>query len=85
MANFAWWNEDHNYYIDLRARSRPPGRSPWAEASAPTATTTPLFLFLPELRQVCDGDRQWTDLQSIVTARHEYYDHYQDKRRRSRR
>ena len=37
------------------------------------------FLFLPELPGGL-GRRQWKDVQSIVTARHEYYDHYQDQR-----
>jgi pyruvate,water dikinase len=80
-ANFAWWNEDHNYYIDLRA-SIPVRRGALAlgEAVGADQYDDATFLFMPELRQVCRGERQWKDLQSIVTARHEYYDHYQDQR-----
>ncbi|HEY5424266.1 MAG TPA: PEP-utilizing enzyme, partial [Ilumatobacteraceae bacterium] len=81
VANFAWWNEDHNYYIDLRA-SIPVRRGALAAAEAAGADkyddTT--FLFYPELMEVCRGDVAWKDKQSIATARHEYYDHYQDLR-----
>ena len=81
MANFAWWNEDHNYYIDLRA-SIPVRRGALAMSAAVDADRydDATFLFYPEFFQVASGDRQWKDVQSIVTARHEYYDHYQDQR-----
>ncbi len=39
-----------------------------------------LFLFFPEFVDVCGGRKQWKDLQSIATARHEYYDHYNEIR-----
>jgi phosphohistidine swiveling domain-containing protein len=80
-ANFAWWNEDHNYYIDLRA-SIPVRRGALALGAAVDADRYDdgTFLFLPELRRVCSGQTAWKDLQSIVTARHEYYDHYQGLR-----
>ena len=81
VANFAWWNEDHNYYIDLRS-SIPMRRGALAAAEAVGADryddTT--FLFFPELQEVCHGEVLWKDKQSIATARHEYYDHYQDLR-----
>ncbi|HWM22453.1 MAG TPA: PEP-utilizing enzyme [Ilumatobacteraceae bacterium] len=81
VANFAWWNEDHNYYVDLRA-SIPMRRGALAVAAAVGADTydDSLFLFFPELEEVCAGTKQWKDLQSIATARHEYYDHYQELR-----
>ena len=81
VANFAWWNEEHNYYIDLRA-SIPMRRGALAVAAAVGADTydDSLFLFFPELEEVCAGSKQWKDLQSIATARHEYYDHYQELR-----
>ena len=81
VANFAWWNEEHNYYIDLRA-SIPMRRGALAVAAAVGADTydDSLFLFFPELEEVCAGTKQWKDLQSIATARHEYYDHYQELR-----
>jgi pyruvate,water dikinase len=81
VANFAWWNEDHNYYIDLRS-SIPLRRGALAAAEAVGADkyddTT--FLFFPELQEVCNGEVEWKKKQSIATARHEYYDHYQDLR-----
>lgn len=81
VANFAWWNEDHNYYIDLRS-SIPLRRGALAAAEAVGADkyddTT--FLFFPELHEVCNGEVAWKNKQSIATARHEYYDHYQELR-----
>ena len=81
VANFAWWNEDHNYYIDLRS-SIPMRRGALAAAEAIGADTydDTTFLFFPELMEVCRGDVLWKDKQSIATARHEYYDHYQGLR-----
>jgi pyruvate,water dikinase len=81
VANFAWWNEDHNYYIDLRA-SIPLRRAALALGEACGADTYDdgLFLFYPEAIDVCQGRRAWKDLQSLATARHEYYDHYNDIR-----
>ena len=81
VANFAWWNEDHNYYIDLRA-SIPMRRGALAlgEAVGVNVYDDALFLFFPEIEDVCHGRSRWRDLQSIATARHEYYDHYQELR-----
>jgi phosphohistidine swiveling domain-containing protein len=81
VANFAWWNEDHNFYIDLRS-SIPMRRGALAAAEALGADTydDTTFLFFSELQQVCGGEVAWKDKQSIATARHEYYDHYQDLR-----
>jgi pyruvate,water dikinase len=81
VANFAWWNEDHNYYIDLRA-SIPIRRAALALGAACDADTYDdgLFLFYPEAMDVCAGRRSWKDLQSLATARHEYYDHYNEIR-----
>ncbi|MEY2521911.1 MAG: pyruvate, water dikinase, partial [Ilumatobacteraceae bacterium] len=81
VANFAWWNEDHNYYIDLRS-SIPVRLGALAAAEAVGADTydDTTFLFWPELQEVCRGDVAWKAKQSIATARHEYYDHYQDLR-----
>lgn len=81
VANFAWWNEDHNYYIDLRA-SVPLRRAALALGAASEANQYDdgLFLFYPEFLQVCSGDKTWGSLQSMATARHEYYDHYNEIR-----
>ncbi len=81
VANFSWWNEDHNYYIDLRA-SIPMRRGALALAESVGAERYDdgTFLFMPEFMQVCNGTKQWKDLSTLATARHEYYDHYQTLR-----
>ena len=81
VANFAWWNEDHNHYIDLRA-SIPLRRAGLALSAAVGADSydEALFLFYPEFIDVCAGRRSWKDVQSIAKARHEYYDHYNEIR-----
>jgi pyruvate, water dikinase len=77
VANFAWWNEDHNYCIDLRA-TIPLRRAALAIGAACGADVYDdgLFLFFPEAMDVCAGRQRWHALQSLVTARREYYDHY---------
>ena len=78
VANFAWWNEDHNHYIDLRA-SIPLRRGALAlgaAAGAETATTTRCSSSSRSSWTSAPAVTQWSDLQSIATARHEYYDHY---------
>ncbi len=81
VANFAWWNEDHNYYIDLRA-SIPLRRAALAlgEAVGADLADDGLFLFYPEFQKVASGHATWASLQSIATARHQYYDHYNEIR-----
>jgi phosphoenolpyruvate synthase/pyruvate phosphate dikinase len=81
VANFAWWNEDHNYYIDLRASipmrdgavaiSREIGADRVDEAT---------FMFFCELMDVCEGRTKYADLRSMVQERAAYYDGYQAKR-----
>ena len=57
-ANFAWWNEEHNYYIDLRA-SIPMRRASLAigEALSCERRDDTLFLFWPEIVSVADGEK----------------------------
>ncbi len=77
VANFAWWNEDHNYYIDLRA-TVPLRRAALAIGAACGADVYDdgLFLFFPEAMDVCAGRQRWDALQSLATARRDYYDNY---------
>jgi pyruvate,water dikinase len=77
VANFAWWNEDHNYCIDLRA-TIPLRRAALAIGAACGADVYDdgLFLFFPEAMDVCAGRRPWRALRSLITARRDYYDHY---------
>jgi phosphohistidine swiveling domain-containing protein len=80
-ANFPWWQDEHNYYIDLRAAL--PMR--WAAlqiaervgADRPDDT---LFLFWPELTAVADGRRRYGDYRSLVEVRRQYFDHWHDRR-----
>ena len=73
-ANFAWWNEDHNYYIDLRA-TIPLRRGALAlsEAVDADAYDDGLFLFYREILSLCAGNMSWSQYQSLATARQEYY------------
>ncbi|TNC25173.1 PEP-utilizing enzyme [Amycolatopsis alkalitolerans] len=80
-ANFPWWQDDHNYYIDLRVSL--PMR--WAcqqiaEAVGADASDDTIFLFWPELMQVADGERKYDEFRSLVTARRQYFDHWYQRR-----
>ncbi len=81
VANFAWWNEDHNYYIDLRA-SIPVrnGAIAIGRELGIDRTDGATFMFMNELMDVCDGRRPYSDLASMVDERAAYYDSYQTKR-----
>jgi len=81
MANFAWWNEDHNYYIDLRATiPLRTGALALSEKVGSDAYDDGLFVFYSEFQKVCSGDAQWSDYQKLATARQEYYKHFNDIR-----
>ena len=81
VANFAWWNEDHNYYIDLRA-SIPMRNGAVAISRAVGADRVDeaTFMFFCELMDVCQGRTKYDDLRSMVHERADYYDGYQSKR-----
>jgi phosphohistidine swiveling domain-containing protein len=80
-ANFAWWNDEHNYYIDLRA-TIPMRRGCLALADAVGADTydDTLFLFWPEMKEIVEGDKKFSDFKSIVHDRRQYYEHWLAKR-----
>ncbi|MFM9133945.1 MAG: PEP-utilizing protein mobile subunit, partial [bacterium] len=80
-ANFPWWQDDHNYYIDLKVSL--PMR--WAaraiaEKSGADDPDDGLFLFWPELTGVADGEKSMDSLKSIVKARHDYFDYWHERR-----
>jgi pyruvate,water dikinase len=81
VANFAWWNEEHNYYIDLRA-SIPirTGALAIGRELGVDRKDEATFMFFPELLDVCRGRVQYADIRSMVQERAAYYDSYQDKR-----
>jgi pyruvate,water dikinase len=81
-ANFPWWQDDHNYYIDLRISL--PMR--WAcqaiagriGADHPDDT---LYLFWPEIMDVSAGRRSYdAGLRSLVEQRKQYFDYWLERR-----
>jgi pyruvate,water dikinase len=81
VANFAWWNEEHNYYIDLRA-SIPmrTGALAIGRELGVDRVDEATFMFFDELQDVCEGKQNYGDLKSMVLERADYYDGYQSKR-----
>jgi pyruvate,water dikinase len=80
-ANFPWWQDDHNYYIDLRASL--PIR--WAALELANRIGADryddtMYLFWPELLELADRQRSYTDLRTLVEARRQYFDHWQTRR-----
>lgn len=79
-VNFPWWQDDHNFYIDLRVSL--PLR--WAaRAIAERVGGEPddgLFLFWPEITAVASGDKDYGSFRGIVEDRKQYFDHWHAKR-----
>jgi len=72
-ANFAWWNEDHNFYIDLRAHL-PMRRAGLAIAQALGGEDDDgLFLFRSEVRRLASRQQDWRSMGGLVTERREFY------------
>src|SRR5207244_2083964 len=80
-ANFAWWNDEHNHYIDLRA-TIPLRRACLAAASALGCDQRDdtLFLFWPELMTVLSGAQRYEKYKAVVEQRREYYEHWEAQR-----
>jgi phosphohistidine swiveling domain-containing protein len=80
-ANFAWWNDEHNYYIDLRA-TLPLRRACIALADAVDADRRDdtLYCFWPELMAVATGRRDWQSMRSLVRDRRDYYEYWEGQR-----
>ncbi|MEB3022110.1 PEP-utilizing enzyme [[Mycobacterium] crassicus] len=80
-ANFAWWNEEHDFYIDLRATL--PMRWGCLAAAEAIGTDEPddtLFLFWPELMSILDGAADFREFKSIIGDRRQYFDHWSERR-----
>lgn len=81
-ANFPWWQDDHNYYIDLRVSL--PLRWVALELARRLGTDRyddTMFLFWPELVELADGERNYSaGLRGIVEARRQYFDYWHDRR-----
>lgn len=76
-ANFPWWQDDHNYYIDLKVMI--PLRRVCQELAARVGADDKndlLYLFWPELRDVATGAAYSGELKSLVRDRRQYFDHW---------
>jgi len=71
-ANFTWWNEEHNFYIDLRCHI--PLRQAALAIGRRFASdpTDAFYLFPAEMRAVLRGERSWDDAAAIVPERRAY-------------
>jgi phosphohistidine swiveling domain-containing protein len=69
-ANFAWWNEEHNVVIDLRAHL-PVRRAALAVARATSAPAPDavLYLYADEVDDLLAGRRAWRDLETPASER----------------
>ena len=80
-ANFPWWQDDHNYYIDLKVMI--PLRKACQELSDRLGGEHKddlLYLFWPELMDVAAGRPYRGELSSLVHDRRQYFDHWGAKR-----
>lgn len=81
-ANFAWWNEEHNYLIDRRAAI--PVRRASLELGARLAAEGRIerpddmfFLFKPELFDVMEGGAaRWPNLAAMIPDRRAYFEEW---------
>lgn len=89
-ANFAWWNEEHNYLIDRRAaipvrRATLELGARLADAGRLTDPTDMFYLFKPELFDVMESwspggqDGRWADLAAMVPDRRAYFEHWRER------
>jgi phosphohistidine swiveling domain-containing protein len=80
-ANFPWWQDDHNYYIDLRVML--PLRRACQELAGRVGADDQndlLYLFWPELVDVASGGAYQGELKSLVADRRQYFDHWHARR-----
>jgi pyruvate,water dikinase len=80
-ANFPWWQDDHNFYIDLKVML--PLRKSCQELARRVGADhrdDMLYLFWPELLDVAAGKRYSGELKSLVAARRQYFDHWHARR-----
>jgi phosphohistidine swiveling domain-containing protein len=85
-ANFAWWNEEHNYLIDRRAAI--PVRRATLELGARLTDAGRIaqpedmfFLFKPELFDVIEsGDAaRWAELAAMIPDRRAYFEYWRER------
>jgi len=85
-ANFAWWNEEHNYLIDRRAaipvRRATLELGTWLASDGEISDPTDLFfLFKPELFDLMSGGgaTSWADLRAMIPDRRAYFEHWRER------
>jgi phosphohistidine swiveling domain-containing protein len=85
-ANFAWWNEEHNYLIDRRAAI--PVRRATLELGARLIDAGRIsrpddmfYLFKPELFEVMEsgGEGRWTELAAMIPDRRAYFEYWRER------
>jgi pyruvate, water dikinase len=80
-ANFPWWQDDHNFYIDLKVML--PLRRLCQELARRVGADRSddlVHLFWPELVDVASGHPYDSRLRSLVRDRRQYFDHWQAQR-----
>jgi len=80
-ANFPWWQDDHNFYIDLKV-SLPLRWAALAIAEKAGADNPEdgLYLFWPELTKVAEGNQDFGKLKGLIKDRRDYFDHWASRR-----
>jgi pyruvate,water dikinase len=76
-ANFAWWNDDHNWYVDMRCTI------PIRKAAQAIARAVDFadpedvnFLFYSELRTLATGKQSRKSFDSLIAERKAYFDEW---------
>lgn len=72
-ANFAWWNEEHDFYIDLRVHI-PLRRAALALGRVVGADSFDdcVYLFRSEFEDVVEGRRPYSDFRAAIPQRREH-------------
>jgi phosphohistidine swiveling domain-containing protein len=93
-ANFAWWNEEHNYLIDRRAaipvrRATLELGARLTDAGRISRADDMFFLFKPELFDVMEssdgssfgtgGGGRWAELAAMIPDRRAYFEHWRER------
>ena len=79
-ANFAWWNDDHNWYVDMRC-TLPIRKAAQAIARAVDFSDPDdvNFLFYSELSALANGKQSRKSFEPVIADRKAYFNHW-DKR-----
>ncbi len=76
-ANFAWWNDDHNWYIDMRC-TLPIRKAAQAVAKAVDFSDPDdvNFLFYSELRDLATGKKTRKSFEPLIADRKAYFNEW---------